>query len=54
MDNYDKYTDKEKADIKELFEKASDLNRILDKYDIETTFNWQEYFDAVGCYFGAH
>ena len=54
LDNYDKYTDKEKAEIKALFEKVSDLNRILDKYDIETTFNWQEYFNAVGSYFGAH
>ena len=53
LDNYDKYTDEEKAQIKELFEKASDLNAILDKYDIETTFSWQEYFTAVGKYFEA-
>ena len=54
LDNYDKYTDKEKAEIKELFEKVSDLNRILDKYDIETRFNWQEYYESIGSYFGAH
>ena len=54
LDHYDKYTDKEKAEIRELFEKVSDLNRILDKYDIETTFNWQEYFESIGSYFGAH
>ena len=54
LDNYDKYTEKEKEQIKELFQKVSDLNLILDKYDIETKFDWQEYFDAVGSYFGAH
>ena len=54
LDHYDKYTDKEKAEIREIFEKVSDLNRILDKYDIETTFNWQEYFESIGSYFGAH
>ena len=54
LDNYDKYTQKEKEQIKELFQKVSDLNLILDKYDIETKFDWQEYFDAVGSYFGAH
>ena len=53
LDNYEKYTEEEKLQIQELFRKASDLNTILDKYDIETTFSWQEYFSAVGKYFGA-
>ena len=53
LDNYEKYTDEEKAQIKELFQKVSDLNAILDKYDIETEFSWQGYFSAVGKYFGA-
>lgn len=53
LDNYEKYTDEEKAQIKELFEKVCDLNKILDKYDIETKFSWQEYFTAVGKYFEA-
>ena len=53
LDNYEKYTDEEKAQIKELFEKISELNAILDKYDIETEFSWQDYFAAVGKYFGA-
>ena len=43
LDNYEKYTDEEKNQIKELFEKASELNAILDKYDIETKFSWKEY-----------
>ena len=54
LDNYDKYTDEEKARVKEIFEKASELNGILDKYDIETDFSWQAYFDSVGRYFGAN
>ena len=54
LDNYEKYTEEEKAQIKELFEMASALNTILDKYDIETEFSWQEYFESVGKYFGAN
>ena len=53
LDNYEKYTDEEKAQILELFKQVSDLNTILDKYDIETEFSWQDYFAAVGKYFGA-
>ena len=53
LDNYEKYTEEEKTQIKELFEKASDLNAILDKYDIESEFSWQEYFESVSRYFAA-
>ena len=55
LDNYDQYTDEEKAKVKALFEQASELNGILDKYDIELKFSWQEYMAAMGSYFeGAH
>ena len=54
LDNYEKYTEEEKAQIKEIFEMASALNTILDKYDIETEFSWQEYFESVSKYFGAN
>lgn len=54
LDHYEQYTEQEKAEIQEIFQKAADLNTILDKYDIETEFSWQEYFSAVGSYFGAH
>ena len=54
LDNYEKYTEEEKAQIKELFDRAAALNTILDKYDIETEFSWQEYFESVGKYFGAN
>ena len=53
MDNYEKYTVEEKTQGEELFKKASELNAILDKYDVETKFSWQEYFTAVGKYFEA-
>ena len=54
LDNYEKYTEDEKVQIKELFQKVSELNAILDKYDIETEFAWQAYVDAVSKYFGAN
>lgn len=54
LDNYEKYTDEEKAQIKDLFQKASELNAILDKYDIETKFDWQDYFITLGRYFGGN
>ena len=53
LDHYEQYTDEEKAQVKALFQKASELNAILDKYDIETKFDWNAYFDYVNTYFGA-
>ena len=52
LDNYEKYSDEERAQIKELFEKVADLNKILDKYDIESEVNWSEYWGTVSQYFG--
>ena len=51
LDNYDKYTDEEKAKVKEIFLKASELNRILDKYDVEHKIDWEKYFTLAGRYF---
>jgi hypothetical protein len=51
LDNYDKYTDEEKAKVKEIFLKASELNAILDKYDVEHKIDWDKYFTSVGKYF---
>ena len=51
MDHYEEYTDAEKAQIKEVFQKVADLNTILDKYDVEVTFDWEEYFTLMGQYF---
>ena len=51
MDHYEEYTDEEKAQIKEIFQKVSDLNTILDKYDVETNFNWEKYWGTVSQYF---
>ena len=52
LDNYEKYSDEERAQIKELFDKVADLNKILDKYDIESEVNWSEYWGTVSQYFG--
>ena len=53
LDHYEEYNEEEKAQVKEIFKKAADLNKILDKYDIEPEFSWQEYFDSMSTYFGA-
>ena len=50
MDHYEEYTDEEKAQIKEIFQKVAELNTILDKYDIEVKFDWNEYFTLMGQY----
>ena len=48
MDHYEEYNDEEKMQIKEIFQKVADLNAILDKYDIEVKFDWEEYLDLLG------
>ena len=52
MDHYEEYTDEEKAQIKEIFQKIADLNTILDKYDIDVRVDLEEYSEAYGQYFG--
>ena len=52
LDNYEEYTDEEKAQIKKIFQKVAELNTILDKYDIDAKFDWEEYSAAYGQYFG--
>ena len=54
LDNYEQYTDEEKAQVKELFQKLSELNVILDKYDIEPEIDWTAYFASVSFYFGGN
>ena len=54
LDNYEKYTEEEKVQIKRIFQKVSELNAILDQYDIENEFAWQDYFDSVSRYFSAN
>ena len=51
MDNYEQYTDEEKAQIKEIFQMTADLNTILDKYDIEKPMVWPEFLSAFDRYF---
>ena len=52
MDHYEEYTDEEKLQIKEIFQKVAELNTILDKYDIDVEVNWAKYSEAYGQYFG--
>lgn len=51
MDNYEEYTDEEKAKIKEIFQKVADLNTLLDKYDLSVSVNWDEYVSLCNQYF---
>ena len=52
LDNYEKYTDEEKEQVKEVFRKVAELNAILDKYDIDVEVDWSEYITAYDHYFG--
>ena len=52
LDNYEQYTDEEKAQIKEVFQKVADLNTLLDKYDVANETYWAEFYAAYGQFFG--
>jgi predicted methyltransferase len=51
MDNYENYTEEEKAQIKDIFQKVAELNTLLDKYDIDARLDWKEYLSALSQYF---
>ena len=51
LDNYESYTEEEKAQIKEVFQKVADLNNVLDKYDDDKADYWEEYVELCGKYF---
>ena len=51
LDNYEQYTQEEKAQIQEVFQKVVELNKVLDKYDVEKKINWAEFLTAYGEYF---
>jgi predicted methyltransferase len=52
LDHYESYTEEEKAQIKELFQKVVELNQVLDKYDVVKESYWAEFYDAYSNYFG--
>ena len=54
LDNYEQYTEEEKAQIKEIFQKVADLNKVLDKYDVAKQSYWTEFFVAYGQFFGSY
>ena len=51
LDNYEIYTEEEQAQIKEIFQKVADLNKVLDKYDVEKKFDWDQYVEVYYQYF---
>ena len=51
LDNYEEYTEEEKKQIKEVFQKVADLNTVLDKYDTDKKGYWTEFLTAYGQYF---
>ena len=51
LDNYENYTEEEKAQIREIFQKVAELNTLLDKYDIDARLDWKEYLSALSQYF---
>ena len=54
LDNYEEYTEEEKEQIKEIFQKVADLNKVLDKYDIDKESYWTDYINAYGQFFGPY
>jgi predicted methyltransferase len=52
LDNYEFYTDEEKAQIHEVFQKVVDLNTVLDKYDLDKKEERAEFLSAFSQYFG--
>ena len=52
LDNYEEYTEEEKAQVKDVFQKVVDLNKVLDKYDVVKESSWAEFFAAYGQFFG--
>ena len=54
LDHYEEYTEEEKAQIKEIFQKVADLNKVLDKYDVAKESYWSEFFAAYGQFFGPY
>ena len=53
LDNYENYTEEEQAQIKDIFQKVADLNKVLDKYDVAKESYWTEFFNAYGQFFNA-
>ena len=51
LDNYEIYTEEEKAKIKEIFQKVAQLNELLDKYDIDKNDAWTQYLEVYTQYF---
>ena len=53
LDNYEIYTEEEKDQIKDIFQKVAELNKVLDKYDVAKESYWSEFFAAYGQFFNS-
>ena len=51
LDNFDKYTEEEKQQVRDVFNKVAELNKVLDKYDVETKVSWMDYLESMNEYF---
>jgi hypothetical protein len=51
LDNYESYTKEEQEQIKEIFKKVADLNKVLDKYDTTKEDYWADFLTAYGQFF---
>ena len=51
LDNYEEYTEEEQKKIKEIFQKVAELNKDLDKYDVNKEDFWVEYLAVYGQFF---
>ena len=51
LDHYEEYTEEEKEKVREVFQKAAELNTILDKYDVEKQSYREKFFTAYGEFF---
>jgi predicted methyltransferase len=51
LDNFDKYTEEEKQQVRDVFNKVAELNKVLDKYDVETKITWMDYVESMNEYF---
>lgn len=52
MDNYEKYNDEEKEQVKNQMQKMINLNKTLDKYDSWISRVWDQITKAFDDFFG--
>ena len=51
LDNFDKYTEEEKQQIRDVFNKVAELNKALDKKKKKKKITWMDYVESMNQYF---